>query len=209
MPRYQLLIFDFDGTLADSAPWMTRTMNDIADQFGWRKVSDREIEMLRGKSNMEIVRYLGVPMWKLPSIAAEMRRRIARDIDQIGLFTGTDELLRSLDDAGLKLAVVSSNSEVNVRRVLGTNNAARIDTFECSASIFGKSQKLRAVMRRLGVAPEATLCVGDETRDIEAAREVGAASGAVLWGYATPEVLVKFSPTHTFTTLPDIAALAV
>lgn len=209
MSRYQLLIFDFDGTLADSARWMIRTMNDLADQFGWRKVSDREIEVLRGKSNMEIVRYLGVPMWKLPSIAAEMRRRIARDIDQIGLFAGTDALLRSLDEAGLKLAVVSSNSESNVRRVLGVDNASRIDAFECSASIFGKSQQLRAVMKRLGVTPPATLCVGDETRDIEAAREAGAASGAVMWGYAAPDVLVKFAPTHTFTTLPDISALAV
>ncbi len=209
MPKYQLLIFDFDGTLADSARWMMRTMNEMADQFGWRKVSDQEIEMLRGKNNTEIVRYLGVPMWRLPSIAAEMRRRIARDIDQIPLFPGIDELLRSLDEAGLKLAVVSSNSEVNVRRVLGAENAARIDTFECSASIFGKARKLRAVMQRLGVAPRSTLCVGDETRDIEAAREVGAASGAVMWGYAAPEILVKFSPTHTFATLPEITALAV
>ena len=208
MPRYQLLIFDFDGTLADSAQWMIRTLNEIAGQFGLRQVSDEEVAMLRGRSNSEIVRHLNVPMWKLPGIATEMRMRIARDIAQIKLFSGVDDLLRRLDDTGLKLAIVSSNSEDNVRRILGEANAKRIDTFECSASMFGKARKLRAVMNRLGASAQATLCIGDETRDIEAAHEVDAASGAVLWGYAHPEVLERFAPTHVFERLEDIAALA-
>jgi len=209
MPRYQLLIFDFDGTLADSADWMIRTLNEVAGQFGLRQVTDAEIAMLRGRSNAEIVRYLRVPMWKLPGIAAEMRRRIARDLDRIKLFEGVDELLRSLDEANLRLAIVSSNSEENVRHILGAANASRVDAFECNASMFGKAHKLRAVMKRLQTGPTATLCIGDETRDIEAAREVQAASGAVLWGYATPAILQKFAPTHTFATLPDIIAVAV
>jgi phosphoglycolate phosphatase len=209
MTRYQLLIFDFDGTLADSAHWMIRTLNEIAGQFGLRQVSEDEVAMLRGRSNSEIVRYLGVPMWKLPSIAAEMRRRIARDIAQIKLFAGVDDLLRRLDESGVKLAIVSSNSEDNVRRILGESNASRIDTFECSASMFGKARKLRTVMNRLGASAHATLCIGDETRDIEAAREVNAASAAVLWGYAHAEILQQFSPTHVFASFDELAALAM
>jgi phosphoglycolate phosphatase len=73
--------------------------------------------MLRGRSNTEIVRHLGVPLWKLPRIAAEMRRRIAADIAQIRLFAGVDDMLRALDERDLRLAIVSSNSEENVRRV--------------------------------------------------------------------------------------------
>jgi phosphoglycolate phosphatase len=209
MRRYELFIFDFDGTLADSAAWMIRTLNDVAGHFGLRRVSDEEIAMLRGKSNTEIIRYLGVPMWKLPRIATEMRQRVARDIDQIKPFPGTDELLRSLHASGAKVAVVSSNSEDNVRRVLGDATANCIHTFECNASIFGKAHKLRAVMKRLHTHAGATLCIGDETRDIEAARQVGAASGAVTWGYATKEVLATFRPTHTFASMSEIAALAV
>jgi phosphoglycolate phosphatase len=207
MQRYELFIFDFDGTLADSAAWMIRTLNDVAGQFGLRRVSDEEIAMLRGKSNTEIIRYLGVPMWKLPRIATEMRQRVAREIDQIKLFPGVDELLNSLRASGAKIAVVSSNSEANVRRVLGEATARHIHTFECSASIFGKAHKLRAVMKRLHIEAAATLCIGDETRDIEAAREVGAASGAVTWGYATADVLKTFEPTHIFESMLEIAAL--
>jgi phosphoglycolate phosphatase len=209
MPRYQLLIFDFDGTLADSGHWMIRTLNDVAGQFGLRRVSEEEVAMLRGRSNDEIVRYLGVPLWKLPGIAAEMRRRIAKDVEHIKLFAGVDELLSRLHTAGLRLAIVSSNSEENVRRILGAANASRIHTFECSASMFGKARKLRSVIKRLAATPPATLCIGDETRDIDAAREVGAASGAVLWGYAKAEVLERFAPNHIFQSLDEIAALAM
>jgi phosphoglycolate phosphatase len=201
---YRLLIFDFDGTLVDSGAWMIRTLNDIAGQFGLRRVSDEEVQMLRGRSNTDIVRYLGVPVWKLPRIAAEMRKRISGDIEQFRLFGGAADMLRALDERGLLLAIVSSNSEENVRRVLGAATAARIDTFECSAAMFGKASKLRAVMRRLRIDAPNTLYIGDETRDIEAAREVHVASGAVTWGYANAEVLASFTPTLTFHSLQDI-----
>jgi phosphoglycolate phosphatase len=208
MPPYTLVIFDFDGTLADSADWMIRTLNGISGQFGLRQVTDDEVQMLRGRSTTEIVRYLGVPVWQLPRIAAEMRKRIAADIAQIKLFAGVADMLRALDERDMRLAIVSSNSEANVRCVLGADNAARIDLFDCSAAMFGKSHKLRSVMRRLRVAEHLTLYVGDETRDIEAAREVGCASGAVTWGYAQAQILKTFAPTMTFDTMAQIAALA-
>jgi phosphoglycolate phosphatase len=208
MPAYQLVIFDFDGTLADSADWMIRTFNDMGQQFGLRQVTAREVEMLRGRSNREIIAYLGVPMWKVPSIAAEMRRRVSTQAEQIPLFPGISEMLQALRVGGVRTAIVSSNSEENIRRILGEPNASLIDDYECGASLFGKARKLRAVVARSGVAAQETICIGDETRDIEAAREARIASGAVLWGYARAEVLRSFSPSLTFTTISEIAALA-
>jgi phosphoglycolate phosphatase len=207
MPNYQLVIFDFDGTLADSGDWMVRTLNEIAGQFGLRRVSEQEVDMLRGRSNREIVRYLGVPLWKVPRIATEMRRRIAADAERIKLFPGVERLLQTLHDRGVHLAIVSSNSEANVRRILGAHNAAQIGMFDCEAALFGKARKLRAVMKKFRVSPEATLYVGDETRDIEAAHEVQVASGAVTWGYAKSDILFNFKPTLTFRSMQDIATL--
>ena len=61
-------------------------------------------------------------------------------------------------------------------------------------------------MRRARVKPCETLCIGDETRDIEAAREAGLASGAVAWGYARREVLAERAPTWFFETPDEVAA---
>jgi len=205
---YRLAIFDFDGTLADSGGWVSRVINEVARRHGFRELSDAEIEMLRGRGNREVIRYMQVPMWKLPAIAADMRRRMAADAERISLFAGIAEMLRSVKDAGVAVAIVSSNSEANVRRILGAEAAAAVDAFECGAGLFGKARKFRKVMRRMGVTGAETICIGDETRDIEAAAAVGAASGAAEWGYATPAVLAQFRPTLTFATPADITRMA-
>jgi phosphoglycolate phosphatase len=203
MPRYELAIFDFDGTLADSADWAIAELNGAAQRFGFRAVGAAEIEMLRGRTSREITTYLGIPFWKLPQIATHMRERMAADAERIALFPGVAPALEALARGGVRLAIVTSNSESNVRKILGVSNAERIERFSCGTGLFGKARRLRSVIRRSGVSPARTLYVGDETRDIEAAREAGADSAAVTWGYANAEVFARFQPTWTFASFAE------
>jgi len=206
MTSYKMVICDFDGTLADSAPWFMQTLNQLADRHGFRKVSDQEIEMLRGKSNREIIRYLGVRFWQMPAIAREMRKRSAEAANGIRLFDGVPELLNSLKANGLRTAIVSSNGEDTVRRVLG-KTASLVDHYACGASVFGKASKFRSVGRQLRLKPGEILAVGDEGRDVEAAHQAGFASAAVTWGYATEDALRRCSPTFVVNTVAELAAL--
>jgi phosphoglycolate phosphatase len=206
---YRLVIFDFDGTLADSGDWFKGILNELARQHGFRELSEPEMTMLRGRDTREIMRYLRVPRWKLPAIAANARRRMAADAHRIALFDGIVPMLRSLRQAGLMVAVASSNSQANVRRILGPEATALVDAFECGAALFGKAGKFRKLMKRLAVSPWETICIGDETRDIEAAKAVGAASGAAQWGYASAEALARFGPTLSFATSADVIARLV
>jgi phosphoglycolate phosphatase len=203
IPR--LVIFDFDGTLADSAAWMMRVLNEEADRFGYRRVDEAEIAALRGQDNRAIIRALGVPMWKLPMIAAHMRRRIAEDASAIGLFPGTGEMLRALSARGVTLAVVTSNEEAVVRRVLGPELAQLVSFMECRASIFGKAPLLRRVLRRAGIPAAEAIAIGDEVRNIEAACKAGIPSGTVAWGYATPELLHSRNPARFFARMEEMA----
>jgi len=198
MSRYDLAVFDFDGTLADSADWFFGSLNEVAGRFGFRTTTEDQRRALRRLGNREILRRLQVPLWKLPAIARHMRRRVAENIDSIRLFGGIPEALTALRANGTRLAIVSSNSEANVRRVLGSELAGRIAFYGCGASLFGKTSKLRSAIRHCNVHRERTIYVGDETRDIEAARAAGTASGAVLWGYAAPDVLLGLGPTIVF-----------
>jgi phosphoglycolate phosphatase len=154
--------------------------------------------------NREIIRRVGVPLWKIPLIAAHMKRLMAEDIDGIALFDGAAEMLLDLKSSGMRLAVVSSNSEKNIRRVLGHKNAALIDHYGCGASIFGKPPKFRQVLRRSGVRAHEAICIGDEVRDAEAARSLGIPFAAVSWGYATPELLASQEPDQMFVSVGDI-----
>ena len=85
---YALAIFDLDGTLADSFPWFQRVFNGVADRYGFRRVAEHEVAALRGKGPRELLAHLDVPVWKLPLIAAHMRRLKSRHLDDIPLFPG-------------------------------------------------------------------------------------------------------------------------
>lgn len=200
----KLAIFDLDGTLSDSFPWFLRIVNAAADKHGFRRIADHEIETVRGKGSREIVKFFQVPAWKLPIIARDMRRLKSLHLDKIPLFPGVDRLLRTLADKGVATAMVSSDHEENVRRALGPANARLISYYACGASIFGKAPKFRRVLKLSGIAAKDAICIGDEVRDIEAARKAGIPFGAVAWGYARPDALAARQPEEMFATMDDM-----
>jgi phosphoglycolate phosphatase len=206
---YALAIFDLDGTLVDSFPWFRRPVNDVADRFGFRRIADDEIGPLRAAGSREILRRLQVPVWKLPAIARHMRHLKAEHAGDIALFPGVDGMLRRLADGGVQLALVTSDSEANARRQLGDATVALFAHVACGASLFGKAAKFRRVVKRAGIEPAHAIGIGDEVRDIEAARAAGIACAAVTWGYAAPEALRAHRPDLVFERVGDIAPARV
>jgi phosphoglycolate phosphatase len=202
--RHRLVLFDFDGTLADSLDWFLGIFDQVAERYGFRHLAPGDRERLRGLETRAILCDLGVPAWKLPLIARHLRETAARDIAKIRLFPGATVMLSSLATSGLQLAVVSSNAEENVRRVLGSA-AAHVGHYACGASLFGKATKVRAVLHAARADPGTALLIGDEARDIEAANRTGIGSAAVAWGYADPQFLRSLSPTLFFDRMEEIA----
>jgi phosphoglycolate phosphatase len=197
MPNYSLAIFDFDGTLADSIPWFVASLDQTADHFGLKRVTPEEIESLRHVSSREAVRYLKVPALKLPAISIYMRNLFAEGMGNIAMFPGAADMLAALHEAGVKVALVSSNAEANVRHVLGPA-AALVDHYACGSSLWGKAQKFGAVLRTLRQSPARTIAIGDEIRDIDAARQAGLAAGSITFGYNSRAALEGHAPEFLF-----------
>jgi phosphoglycolate phosphatase len=202
---HTLVIFDLDGTLADSSSWFLTVINGVAREYGFRPIAEEEVEPLRRAGAREILHRLEVPPWKLPAIVRRMRALKREQLEAISLFPGVPAMLHALCDAGLTLALVSSDNEDNARRQLG-RSAALFRHFACGASIFGKAAKFKVVMRRARVTAARTIAIGDEVRDIEAARAAGIACGVATWGYAATEALVAMKPELVFETMNDIVA---
>jgi len=205
--RYRLAIFDFDGTLADSFPFFISVFNRIADEHGFRRIEHAHVERLRHFGTREIMRHVGMPAWKLPLAAASFKTLMRENAGQVQLFPQVEHALRELARGDIQLTIVSSNAEDNVRRVLGPDLSALISQYECGMSIFGKTARIRKVLKRAATAPSAALYIGDQATDADAARRAGVAFAAVHWGYAPIEVLRKVAPEHEFDFPASLAAI--
>jgi phosphoglycolate phosphatase len=203
--KYRLVIFDSDGTLADTLPWMRSIFNELAEAHGFKRVEPHEYEQFRNLHGAALLRELGLPLWKLPQVMTDMRRRMAGHTGRFSLFPGINDVLHRLAAAGMQLAIVSSNSRENVERVLGAENARLVARFACGVSVFGKATKLRQTLRQCSVSPHQAIYIGDEIRDAEAAAKAGIAFGAVTWGQHGAEILGALKPELIFTTVREIA----
>lgn len=203
--RYELAIFDFDGTLADSFPWFLAALNDCAGRFGFQRIEPHEVDMLRGLEGRRIMQHIRAPMWKMPMIARFLRARMAEELDRIALFPGAEQMLRRLADAGVQIGIVTSNAPENVRRVLGPENAALVRHVAGGASLFGKQPLMRRVLRASRVPASRAVSIGDEIRDLHASRAAGIDFGAVGWGFARMDALRALSPELVFERMDEIA----
>jgi phosphoglycolate phosphatase len=204
--RYRLAAFDLDGTLADTWPWFVQALDEAASRFGFSRPDAAEREALRHCGSREILTRLRVPLWKVPAIARHIRaEKAARG--PVPLFPGASDMLAQLWAKGVRLAMVSSDSEANVRATLGAASAELFQHYSCAASLFGKPAHLRRVLRDAGMAAQDSIYIGDELRDAEAARRTGIAFGAVTWGFAAPEALRAEAPDATLSTWDDIVRL--
>ncbi|NOY71703.1 MAG: HAD hydrolase-like protein [Gammaproteobacteria bacterium] len=202
--KYKLVIFDFDGTLADTVHLFMDITNKAADKFNFNQIQDHERDRLRGFSARQICQHLNVAWWKIPSISVYMRSSITKHLNMINLFSGVSDMLEYLSNHDVKLAIVSSNSMRNIAYLLGPKNTALIYAFECDTKIFGKSKRLKKIISQLEIKRHEAIYVGDEIRDMDASKKIQMASGAVAWGYTTSEALKNQFPDEFFESMEDL-----
>jgi phosphoglycolate phosphatase len=205
---YRLAIFDFDGTLADSFPFFLSVFNTIADRHGFRRIDTARAGELRHYGTRQVMEHVGMPAWKLPAASRTFMAMMKESAGAIALFDGVAEALRFLHARGVLVTVVSSNSEHNVRTVLGPELAALVAQFECGMSIFGKASRIRAVLKRCRVAAGDAIYIGDQGLDADASRKAGVDFGAVHWGFAAIEALRAHGCAAEFVTPPDLHRIA-
>lgn len=185
----RIVIFDFDGTLAD-------TFALTVDIFYKLKpvpviFPKKEVERLRGMALLEVARELNIRWWEVPLLLMRGRKMMARRLGEIQLISGVREVLADLHKQGFELHIVSSNSEGNIRSVLERHNVESYFTSVHGVRQLHGKQRLIARLTNRGAK---TWYVGDEVRDIEAARRAHVISVAVTWGYNNVGVLKNHSP---------------
>ena len=190
--KYRTVIFDFDGTLADSAALSLDIMNSLAPEFGFAPASDDELPQLKKMSARELLaKRIHIPLWNIPKLRRlerRVREKFAKRAGEIRVFDAIPEMMRSLFAAGLEIGVVSSNSQEIVGSVLGR---ADIEThfIHAGSRFFGKTRAIKSALEEYSVDRSHAIYVGDELRDLDACRKVGIDMIAVGWGFNAADAL--------------------
>lgn len=201
---YRMLIFDFDGTLANSFPWVLNILDELAEKFNAIPLDPSMLQELKNYPPRKIMKMHNVPAWKLPAMLRFTRSRMRTNGESIECFEGVSNLLRAIHELDVQLALVTSNTCDTVRRVLGDDLFDLFQHAEDKISLFGKPAALKRIARRSGLEKSQMLAIGDELRDIEAAKKVKIPFGAVSWGFSSLETLASREPEHIFTEMEQI-----
>jgi phosphoglycolate phosphatase len=190
------IIFDFDGTLADSMHLLVEITNELAAEFGYRPVTTQQITDLQKLSSRQILKMSGISIWQIPFLMRRFRLAFRQKTHLVKLFPDIAQTLQALRLSGYKLGIVSSNSVENISAVLSRHQVEHLFSFIDSSSVFGKGRAIRASLRANYVRREEAVYVGDEIRDIDAARRSQIPSIAVTWGFNHADTLSVHQPDY-------------
>jgi phosphoglycolate phosphatase-like HAD superfamily hydrolase len=204
-PRY--VLFDFDGTLADTFSAGIEILNILAAEFRFRPLPPEEVSLARELSTRGLMKHLGIPRMKLPHISKRGTEEIGKRMDSIVPLPEMPELVRKLSAMGFRLGILTSNSEANVRAFLKNHDLEIFDFIKSSSKLLGKGSVLRRLMREFQLKPREIFFVGDELRDIEAAQETGVHIAAVTWGYNSTPALTEAAPDYLFAKPSELSTL--
>ncbi|MDY6931008.1 MAG: HAD-IA family hydrolase [Halobacteriota archaeon] len=189
------IIFDFDGTIANTLFTLTEIYNSIASRYNCRPVELRDAERLRNTRPQDFMRDYGVSHLKLPFLVMSTRRELHKRIDEVKPQADICNTLKELRMMGCTLGIVTSNSEKNISRFLEKNDLVGIfDFVDTGSHVFLKHRKIKKILKRREISKNSAIYVGDETRDVEAAKRAGIPVIAVSWGFNDIDALRRLDP---------------
>lgn len=205
------IIFDFDGTLANTLGTLIDIYNNyIVKEFRCKPFDHSKLEDFQKRRPSEFMKDFGITPLKLPFIAVRARNLLRREMPNVEAFQGIIHTIHQLKEKNIKLGIVTSNSEKNARLFLQRYQIEQyFDFVNGGRSLISKKKALLRVIKNHQIDTKKVLYIGDEIRDISSCREVGIPVAAVMWGNHHPDLLKAHQPDWMLQSPQDILDLAV
>lgn len=181
------IIFDFDGTLADTFPIVLKNMDKVCRELGIQGV--KYTPELKDLGARELIKKFGIRLWKVPKFVKKAKSMIKADLLQARIFKGIKPVLKELKKH-YKIGILTSNDEGVVQSILD-REGIKVNFIYTDKSLFGKHKKLKRLMKAFKLKKDEIVYVGDEVRDAQACKKAGVPIMAVTWGYNSRTALAK------------------
>ena len=209
-PRnFDLIVFDWDGTLFDSTALITRCIQAACADLGVDVPSDRDASYVIGMGLIEALQHAapGLSRDRYPELGLRYRHHYTARQHELSLFEGTLPMLKALKARNHWLAVATGKSRSGLDDALGTVQLrGMFDATRTADETASKPHPLMLLelMRELGVAPERSLMIGDTTHDLQLAANAGTASVGVSYGAHEHASFAEFAPRHVAHSVSDL-----
>lgn len=212
MANFELIVFDWDGTLMDSTGMIAASIQAAARDLGIAEPSDERARHIIGLGLIDALRHAmpDLPPERYQEVAERYRHHyLARDHELL-LFAGVAELIEELAAAGFQLAVATGKSRNGLERALAVSGLGKyFQASRCADECHSKPhpQMLEELMgEEFGVSPAATLMIGDTTHDLQMAKRAGAGGLGVAYGAHPRAMLEAEAPLFCADDVPQLAA---
>lgn len=194
-------IFDFDGTISDSFEFTLNVANEFLTKLKKKTVDAADF---RENGIEEIIRDYKLNKLQILLYIFKGRREIRKHITELKTFAGMPDVIKKLSKTST-LGIVSSNSKKNIDKFLKLHDLDKYFKFIVSSpSLFKKSDKINSAIEKYDLNKNETIYVGDEIRDIDAARKVHIKCIAVTWGFSDASLLKKHKPDFLINKAQDL-----
>jgi phosphoglycolate phosphatase len=188
----RIVIFDFDGTLADTFPAALKILQEFVDEGYLRPFSPEDIERWRHSNPKEVIKEIKLPWYFIPIMIIRGRNKIKQHIDWIELFAGIKESVTQITDT-YRCVIISTNSAGFINEVLKNHDVQGFEEI-IGGGFLSKQNKINKILRKYKIPQTHAVLITDETRDIESAQKSGIKSIAVTWGFQKRKSLSEQNP---------------
>ncbi len=207
--KFDLIVFDWDGTLFDSTALITRSIQLACSDLGVPVPSDRDASYVIGLGLMEALAYVAPALAasRYEELCVRYRHHYVHRQHEVTLFDGTVPMLQGLKARQHYLAVATGKSRGGLNEALSVSGLAVVfDATRTADETCSKPSPLmlHELMCELGVPPERTLMIGDTTHDLQMALNASTASVGVSYGAHAHDTFADFSPLTVVHTVSDL-----
>ena len=215
MGKYKAVLFDFDGTIADTAPGIFACAKYAAEYFGLKIPGEAGLRYFLGPPLLESFSVVLGLEGEDGVLAVKKYRECytAGEMFNLTFYPGIIELFDELKSKGIKVGICSSKPEKFVRAILEKYEISdKVDLISCpldDAESESKYSMITRACKTFGVLPQEALMVGDRHLDIKGAVLAGADSCGVLYGYGSEEEFKSCGATFTAENVSDVRSYAL